>query len=186
MKGLQLRQPESGCGCRNAPNNCRERSGSWIPDRFHLVYSSLPVRQRTSVCMKAPASRNRHGSTAAGHALHGALDEESATHCLGGDGVKVRQAAKLLRPRIEAKPPLFARTRLRRCLWPLEPALSNASRCRVVAAISNLRCRHDRSAVRDVDEKAAAQGGPHRGFWTRCPRWQMLESADGNIFSKPG
>src|SRR2546421_480648 len=68
----------------------------------------------------------------------------------GGNGTRNSGRRQTAAPPDRGQPPLFARTRLCRCLRIMEPAYQRSRGAAMVAAISNLRRGHDWPSIRDV------------------------------------
>lgn len=101
MRGLQLRNL-----IRQRLQDVAERLpgtvGFVIPDRFHLVYLEYGRAANALGLHDATGSRIAMASTAAGHAYTAALDAEMGDALLLEMEREMPEAAKILRPRLEA------------------------------------------------------------------------------------
>jgi len=146
MRGLQLRNLIR-LRLQDVASNCREPSGSSFRIAFIWSISSSPVPPTRSVCMKAPAVVSPWRARPRPR-LHRRVDVDVGDALLRKWNVNSgrRQTAA---PRIEAIAASCANT-LCRCLRSVEPAYQRSRGAAMVAAISDLRGRHDRPSVGHV------------------------------------
>jgi len=148
MKGLQLRNLIR-LRLQDVAEQLPGTVGFVIPDRFHLVYLEFARAANALGLHEGTGSRIAIASTAAGHAYMAALDVDVGDALITEMEREISEAAKLLRPRIEAN-----RRHLRErgyvVAWHMEPAHQRLRGAAVVAAIPNLCRGHDRASFGDV------------------------------------
>ena len=149
MRGLQLRNLIR-LRLQDVAEQLPGTVGFVIPDRFHLVYLEFARAANALGLHESTGSRIAMASTAAGHAYTAALDEDVGDALLAEMEREIPDRRQTAAAPYRDQPPLLARTRLCRCLRPVEPAYQRPRGAAVVAAISDLRRGHDRSSVRDV------------------------------------
>ena len=165
MRGLAVAQPDpaAAAGCRRAilPGTV----GFVIPDRFHLVYLEHGRAANALGLHEGTGSRIAMASTAAGHAYTAALDVDVGDALLAEMEREAPDAAKLMRPRIEAN-----RKFLREhgyviaCgLW--SPHINGLAVPVWSPQYQTYRRGDDRPSVGDVRRSAAASRGRAPACW---------------------
>src|SRR3954449_6327459 len=101
MKGLQLRNLIR-LRLQEVADQLPGTVGFVIPDRFHLVYLEFARAANALGLHEGTGSRIAITSTAAGHAYMAALDVDVGDALITEMEREIPQAAKLLRPRVEA------------------------------------------------------------------------------------
>jgi DNA-binding IclR family transcriptional regulator len=101
MKGLQLRNLIR-LRLQDVAEQLPGTVGFVIPDRFHLVYLEYARAPNALGLHESTGSRIAIASTAAGHAYTAALDPNVADALIAEMEREIPEAAKSLRPRIEA------------------------------------------------------------------------------------
>src|SRR5215467_7459375 len=101
MKGLQLRNLIR-LRLQDLAEQLPGTVGFVIPDRFHLVYLEYARAANALGLHESTGSRIAMASTAAGSAYTAALDREVGNALVGEMEREIPEAARLLKPRIEA------------------------------------------------------------------------------------
>jgi DNA-binding IclR family transcriptional regulator len=182
MKGLQLRNLIR-LRLQDVAEQLPGTVGFVIPDRFQLVYLEYARAANALGLHETTGSRIAMASTAAGHAYTAALDTEVGDALIAEMGREIPEAAKILKPRIEAN-----RRHLREhgyvvaCgLWSPHingvavPMWSPQYQTYVVTTIGLLSAMYD-------EKRLHKEVAPHM-LELGAAVGSLLEGADGDVFT---